>query len=161
MDQPVRRRRRDRWTPIANVQCRHRDERLLCPVGGTEVFGRVPEIRQRNGTLLLPGGEIFLRYGHHLGPHRGFGFVHIWKEHVSEVGDHEAAVDVVRDTVARALRPGTGIHYENGDRVVCFRPHAGVAVLELRQHDRHIHYSVVTSGFNPPKAKGPRIGALS
>ena len=141
MDVHVRRRRRDRWTPVANPRRRHREERLLCPVRGTEAFARVPEIRDRNGAIVLPGGEVFLRYGQHLGPHRGFGFMHIWKEHEVSIEDHDAALDVVRHEVARVLRPGTGVHYEGGDRVVCFRPRSGVAVLELREQGRYVHYS--------------------
>jgi hypothetical protein len=161
MDVPVRRRRRDRWTPIAVSNRRPRSERLLCPISNTEVFGSIPELKNRNDAVLFPPGAIHLRYGQHFGRHRGFGFVHIWNQHFASIEHHDTALDAVRHAISRVLRPGASIHLEAGNRLECFRPSVGVAILELRATGNDTYYSVVTGGYVPRNAKGPRIGALA
>lgn len=139
-----------------------RNQELVCPIGKTTVFARVPEIQVRGGPT-FPAGDVFLRYGEHFGYNNGFGFQHIWREHFHHITDHDAAMEEVRLRIAKILRPSTHIYYDNTHRKPrpnVFRLHVGVVILEMRA-GAVPHYSIITGGFNPAKAKGSLIGALA
>ena len=86
------------------------------PVTGDYSFGTFREIR--SGEILIPEGEIFLRYGEHRGVNNGFGQKHIWVEH-AEGGKgliakgYETEEDVAR-YVVDILQSGASIHSEFG-----------------------------------------------
>lgn len=131
--------------------------RLTHPDTGAEAFGHIPALDIRNGPS-FPAGPIYLKYGEHRGEHRGFGFQHIWKQHFACMEDHNAAMARVQRVVADALPPGAPIHYEWGDRLEVFRLRTGSVILLLAR--KATEYSVVSAGYRPRNAKGPRVGAL-
>lgn len=55
----------------------HEDFNILHPATGLDCWGLVKVTSQ---LLQQPGGEIYLRAGKHIGPHKGFGVRHIWQE---------------------------------------------------------------------------------
>src|SRR6478672_10097798 len=136
------------------------EQNLICPIGRTEVFARVPAMKVRGG-ISFPAGDVHLRYGSHFGYNSGFGFQHIWREHFHHIKDHDEALEAVRRNIAKVLRPATQIFYEadRGQRASVHRLHVGIAIIGLRAAPTP-HYSVITGGFNPGKTKGSLIGAL-
>lgn len=137
------------------------EQQLVCPIGKTPVFARVPRISVRGGPT-FPAGDVFLRYGEHFGYNNGFGFQHIWREHFHHIKDHDAAMEAVRNAIAGILRPTAPIFYDAtraGNRAAVHRLHAGIVIIQMRA-GAPPHYSVVTGGFNPAKTKGSLVGAL-
>lgn len=150
--------RKDQWSE---------DDRLICPASKSAVFGQVPNITLR-GTLLLPAGPIYLKYGAHFGANHGFGFQHIWAEHCPQMTDHDAAMEEVCQRVTKILQPNTPIFFTNEERpserkkARVRRLHVGIVVIELRLYDQPSPcYSVVTGGFDPGNTKGSQVGALA
>lgn len=132
---------------------------LTNPVTGTNVFGLVPEISVRGGPT-FPAGPIHLKYGLHRGPHKGFGFQHIWKQHFREHASHEAALPAVIEFIQKALPASAPLFYEYGNRLEVFRIYTGRVIIELYDRSVQPHYSVVSAGYRPKSAAGARVGAL-
>lgn len=133
------------------------EQNLLHPDTGGLVFGQVPELKIHRGPT-FPAGAIHLKYGEHRGPHRGFGFQHIWQEHYAHIADHDVAMDAVIRDVAKALQPRAPIFYDSGARLEVLRFTSNSIIIEWNR--RTLHYSVVTAGFVRKNAKGSRVGAL-
>jgi len=146
--------RRKKWAyspPPAQVAP---DHPLISPRSGTIDFAMFPAI---NGpAVILPAAPIRLKFGKHQGPNWGFGYIHIWREHFTGVGDAEEAKREVIALVESVLVDGAPIFYEIGRRAAIFRGSEGQVIVELRGTDE---YSVVTA-FKHANAKGSRIGAL-
>ncbi|MBO9778116.1 hypothetical protein J7379_20890 [Xanthomonas phaseoli pv. dieffenbachiae] len=136
-----------------------REQRLLHPSNGTDVYGLVPQLNFKSGPP-FPAGAIHLKYGEHRGKHRGFGFQHIWREHCAHIVSHDEAMAFVCEMVAKALRPNTAIYYEFGERLEVFSLRAGQVIIELARTSVPETYSVVTAGYKPTYAKGSQVGAL-
>ncbi|MEB1723070.1 hypothetical protein VDR40_21485, partial [Xanthomonas campestris pv. campestris] len=81
-----------------------REQRLLHPSNGTDVYGLVPELNFKSGPP-FPAGAIYLKYGEHRGKHRGFGFQHIWREHCAHIASHDEAMSFVCKMVANLRFP--------------------------------------------------------
>ena len=113
-------------------RCRKRF--LINPNTGGISFGKVPEIDRRG--LRIPDGDIRLLHGRHFAPNRGFGAVHIWTEHRSEMAKRgfEKYQDVPA-YVSAIIRRGTQLFHEGGSwrsiRLMGVSANAGTAVLEL------------------------------
>jgi len=118
-----------------------------------------PDCYLRN-TELFSSGPIVLRYGRHLGPNRGFGFEHIWKEHGGAYPDHDEAMEKVEARVREVIRPGAEIFYEAGSRAAIFSSIRGMAIVERKPDGNNASiYSVVTV-YKPRKVNGSRVGAV-
>lgn len=130
---------------------------LTHPDTGEEVYGHVPELRIHKGPT-FPAGVIQLKYGEHRGPHRGFGFQHIWKEHYSHLVGHDEAMDFIRKALAKALQPRAPLFYDAGDRLEVLRLNSNSVIIEWNMQTKT--YSVVTAGFVRRHVKGSRVGAL-
>lgn len=133
------------------------------PLTGTPLFGHFPEIA--SPRISFEPGPIYLRYGEHFGPNRGYGLVHIWQEHFrSAPSAMEALPDAAR-LLNRGLQPRSTIHYEYGvgraaDRSTVLRSAAGIAILEKRLDGLNkVFYAIVTA-FPGKNANGPVIGAI-
>lgn len=137
------------------------------PRTGTPVFGMFPNIVYQNTEL--EAGPIYLRYGQHLGPHRGFGLCHIWHEHKKEIQQAtksplltvEEAVEVIPEYIAGLLIRGAPIHSEFDQKARCMvvRIRKGIVLLEPHKDGQaETFYSIITAYGG--QAQGPRIGAL-
>lgn len=130
---------------------------LSHPVTGDTAYGHVPELKIHRGPT-FPAGAIHLKYGEHRGPHRGFGFQHIWREHYSGIANHDDAMEAIRKHLAEALQPRAPIFFDSdsGDRLEVYRFKSNSVLIEWRNGI----YSVVTAGFIRKITKGSRVGAL-
>jgi hypothetical protein len=130
----------------------HEDQHIVHPQTGLACWGVVEVTSQ---LLEQPGGEIYLRAGKHIGPHRGFGIRHIWQERGHDLikWGYPTFYDVPR-FVADIIVHGIGIVCEFGSmsghqRVIVLRGRKGAAVL-APWPDGHggLIYSVVTAYRN-------------
>lgn len=137
------------------------------PRTGTPIFGMFPEIVHQK--VKFEAGPIYLRYGEHRGAHRGFGLVHVWREHGKEIRREtqsplltvEEAIEIIPGYVAGLLIKGAPIHSEFDQKMRCMvvKIRKGVVLLEpFLDGDAGTYYSIVTAYGG--QAKGPKIGAL-
>lgn len=133
------------------------------PLTGTPLFGHFPAISRPQ--VSFEPGPIYLRYGEHFGPNRGYGLVHIWKEHFCSAASAIEALPAAAQLLNRVLQPRSTIHYEYGvgraaDRSTVLRSAAGIAILEKRLDGLNkVFYAIVTA-FPGKNANGPVIGAI-
>lgn len=133
------------------------------PSTGLPLFGMYPAIALPEVTF--SGGPIYLRYGKHIGPNRGWGLEHIWKARFPNEPDYLTATPKVADLITSILVQGASIHYEYGlgsgaQRSSVFRNSTGVVIVEERQGGRNeIFYSIVTA-IPCKNVNGPKIGAI-
>lgn len=139
-----------------------KNEWLLLP-NGKKSFGLIPEINSKGA--LIPDGKIYLKSGRHIGPNRGFGAEHIWKEHSKEMkkAGYENAEDVPA-YVSEIIQTGSSIHCEFNrlkgfQRLAILRGSKGTAILKYKGQYPNGHYSVVTA-FSGNKKHGPKIGTV-
>ena len=142
-----------------------KNRRLINPLTGTDVFGKIPEIIFRK-TDFFQEGLIYLKHGDHYGANRGFGAVHIWAEHENVLRDlGYTTIDDVPNFVSKIIQEHAPIHCEfnnmkGNHRIAVLKSSIGVAYLEHRTDgDNNIFYSVVTA-FTKGKAHGPQIGTV-
>lgn len=138
--------------PIPATFDHHEDHHIVHPVTGLACWGIV----EVTSTLLnQPGGEIYLRAGKHIGPHKGFGMRHIWQERGHDLikWGYPTFDDVPR-FVSEIIVHGTNIVCEfdsmgGYQRVVVLRGRMGCAVLAPWSNgDDGLFYSVVTAYRN-------------
>lgn len=139
---------------------------IINPATGLAKFGDFPEIKERNGTVLFSGGEIYLRYGNHTEAHRGFGFAHIWQARFPDCLTFEEAKPKVLDLVCGILANRATIHYEYnsmreiGRRPTIFKNSKGSVVVEERQDGHNnLFYSIVTA-YQGQNARGRLVGTF-
>jgi len=138
--------------PIPSDFDHHEDFNICHPGTGLECWGVVQVTSQ---LLLQPGGEIFLRAGKHIGPHKGFGIRHIWAERGHDLikWGYPTFYDVPR-FVADIIVDGTNIVCEfdsmkGPERLIVLRGRKGCAVLSAWPlGDDQVYYSVVTAYRN-------------
>lgn len=131
---------------------------------GQTVYGVIPELNSRG--LRIPGGEIFLRVGKHIGPNKGFGVRHIWAEHEKELAKmgYNTISDVAR-YVSDIIRPGASIFCEFNSAAGRHRPTVlksslGLVVLEPKDAPDAASgniYTVVTA-YTKRYAHGVLVG---
>lgn len=137
------------------------------PKTGTPIFGIFPHITHQRSTF--SEGPIYLRYGRHTGPHRGFGLVHIFEEHKREIERQTSiqlfsiqdAIEVIPMYINSILVKDAAIHSEFDLRMRCtiVKTKNGLVLLEpFKDGEDNTYYSIVTAYKG--QAKGPRIGAL-
>lgn len=138
--------------------------RIINPITGCDSFGVFPEITRPD--VCFSGGPIYLRYGRHHGPQRGWGLEHIWQARFPLCEDISEAKKLVTQLVNGILVSGASIHYEfvgmgsAAQRSSVFRSHTGVVVVEERQDGQNaVFYNIVTA-IATPKVNGPKIGAI-
>lgn len=130
----------------------HEDFNIAHPLTGLECWGIVKVTSQ---LLSQPGGEIYLRAGKHIGPHKGFGMRHIWEERGHDLikWGYPTFYDVPR-FVSDIIVHGTNIVCEfnamkGHDRLIVLRGRKGCAVLSAWPiGDGKVYYSVVTAYRN-------------
>lgn len=133
------------------------------PKTGTPIFGFFPEIKA--SRVSFEEGPIYLRYGVHHGPNRGFGLVHIWEEHLKREVSAMAALPRAADLILAILQKQATIHYEYemgkaADRTAVLKSNSGMVILERRQDGlNNVYYSIVTA-FPGKKAHGQLIGKI-
>ncbi|MBB1248524.1 MULTISPECIES: hypothetical protein [unclassified Rhizobium] len=132
------------------------------PITGGLTFGQVPPCVTRG--VHLPGGEIRLLIGRHIGPNHGYGLRHIWAEHAKEMAAAGITTsEGVGHYVALIIRPGTPLFY-SGDsfrktRLMAVRSATGTAILEWRDQRDMPFWSVVTA-YSANKKHGSLIGTV-
>lgn len=122
------------------------------PQTGLASWGLI-EVTSR--LLQQPGGEIYLRAGRHIGPHKGFGVRHIWQERGHDLisWGYPTFYDVPR-FVADIIVHGASVVCEFDSiaayqRVVVLRGRKGAAVLAPWPNgEGGLIYSVVTAYRN-------------
>lgn len=141
----------------------HKNKTILNPNTGTTVFGVVPEVL--NSRYHFPEGDIFLRYGEHRGPNRGWGLRHLWVEHEKQLGlmGYESEEDSAR-YVADILQPGAKIYCEfaslRNEKMAVLQSTLGTVIIEHRYDENNkTFYSVVTA-FGSKRPHGQLIGNL-
>lgn len=138
--------------PIPSDFNHHEDSNIIHPVTGLECWGNVKVTSQH---LQQPGGAIYLRAGKHMGPHKGFGVRHIWKERGHDLikWGYPSFYDVPR-FVADIIVHGTTIVCEfdsmaSHERLIVLRGRKGCAVLSAWPlGGGEVYYSVVTAYRN-------------
>lgn len=133
------------------------------PLTGTASFGTFPAISVQG--VEFEAGPIYLRYGEHSGPNRGWGLEHIWQAHFASQATADDATPLVASLLNSVLVPGATIHYEYGlgsagERSTVFRGPNGVVVVERKFDGRNnVFYSIVTA-FATSRVHGAIIGTL-
>lgn len=133
------------------------------PLSGTAIFGTFPAISTQG--VEFEEGPIYLRYGEHFGPKRGWGLEHIWQAHFADALTAADATPMVTGLLNAILVPGATIHYEYNlgsasERSTVFRSAAGVVIVERKfDGQNRVFYSIVTA-FRTPRAHGAIIGKL-
>ena len=130
---------------------------------GNISFGTISEITYKGD--LIPGGEIHLKKGQHIGPNKGFGAEHIWAEHSKEMlKEGFSTIEDVQSYVKQIISSGSAIHCEferkkTFYRLAIIRSSKGTAILEYKGQYPNGYYSVVTA-FSGNKKHGPKIGTV-
>lgn len=75
---------------------------IINPITGTPVFGVFPEIIKHG----FPSGNIYLRYGAHMGKNKGFGLIHIWEEHFKQYASVQEAEPHILSLINSILQNG-------------------------------------------------------
>lgn len=130
------------------------------PKGGY-TFGTIP------GTLShgLPGGDLYLKFGVHRGPQKGFGLAHIWEAHGKDLERlGYAKQDDVARYVADIIRVNTPIYCEFSSlknvRVAILRSSVGLLIAEHRPlQGMPLVYSVITA-YPRKQAHGTLVGKI-
>ena len=135
---------------------------LINPRSGSYIFGNVPQIKSKND--IIPTGDIFLFQGKHVGPNRGFGAIHIWREHAKEMAQIGlTSFDEVPNFVSNIVQIGTplyfGDRYSRKIRLMAVRHVSGTAILECIQRNDGTIWSIVTA-FSGRNTNGTRVGSV-
>lgn len=127
------------------------------------VYGSIPEIKFRDDYFV--SGDIFLRYGEHRGPNKGFGVVHIWAEHEKELKQigYNTEDDVPR-FVMDIIKPRSRIFCEfnsmrGNHRLAILKSKLGIVYVELKQNSQNEQFYSVVTAFPKGKARGTEIGS--
>lgn len=137
---------------------------ILNPATSTLSFGAFPGFTVRESGRVFAPGQIQLRYGEHFGPHRGYGFTHIWREHFPGTNVEPDALAQVVQFVQSVLAKGSGVFYEGGTgrherrAIVCRVGKMLVVLEEMTDAENNTLYSVVTAFRSNPK--GVRVATL-
>lgn len=134
-----------------------RNARLLHMANGTEIFGRVPNLRI-SSTLILPEGLIYLPQGR-----REFGAIHIFDRRRHEMAQRGLnGLPAVPAFVASILRPAAPIHAEGRKRekLAVVQSRSGTVILTLREPAGQAPHYTVTTAFLSHKVHGQRVGKL-
>lgn len=116
-------------------------------------------------TFGLPGGEIYLRVGVHIGDNRGFGIRHIWEAHKVDLARFNCvSIDQVAQHLANMIVHRAAIYCEfrelrSGHRLTVMKTPAGSVVLEPRNERRGFGYYIVT-WYPKRKASGTLVGQV-
>jgi len=130
------------------------------PNGG-QSFGVVPEGLPHG----IPGGDIVLNYGEHIGPHRGFGIAHIWAQHQHDLIKlgYGTISDVAR-YVADIIVTGAPIHYEGSTsadyRLQVIRGSKGMAIIQNKIIRGGISVWSVVTTYPKRQPQGNEIGRV-
>lgn len=119
------------------------------PQSGLLSYGYINQYTSRN--LTLPGGEIYLKVGKHIGVNKGFGVNHIWTGHGHELPRWGCkTIHDIPAFVAAVITPGAQIMCEfyetpDGYRLTLVRGRRGCVILSpQRDAEGTNYYSVVT-----------------
>jgi hypothetical protein len=132
-------------------------------------FYNFPKIVNR--THIFAQADVYLLFGAHWDKNKGYGCVHILKEHwrefkLSSADASPASIKIVADFVASILTRKTSVLCEFSGHTGDYRPivvkgKKGAVVLQLRldEPSGEEYYSVV-SAFTNPNVHGQAIGTL-
>ena len=145
-----------------------KNDYIINPKTGTPIFGTIPLIQNKSYTF--PEGDIFLKYGVHQKVNRGFGAIHIWKEHENEIlaMGYEASekIALTAHFVSDILQSGTKIYCEfsrqGKERLTVLKRNNRVVIIEhLHDGNYNTVYSVVSAyKLTRRKPHGQLIGNL-
>lgn len=115
----------------------------------------------------FPPGEIVLKYGQHLAPNRGFGYIHIIAEHTADLDKHnlEHTIEGVIAYIQLIIKAGAGIYSEffhsKGNYIpTVFWSKIGMVVLQREQLSTgETRYSIVTA-YGKQSPVGQKIGNI-
>lgn len=147
--------------PVSHFSHDLRENALVCHPSGGFSFGAIPEMPQYS----LPGGDIFLRAGVHLGPNRGFGVRHIWEAHQKDLAKHGCtSIESIAVHIASIVVPNAPIYCEfreikKEQRVAVLKLKMGSLILEARHERRGFGYYVVT-WYPQSRPSGTLVGRV-
>jgi len=138
-----------------------------CFVDDLVSFGSIPSIEK--GKINIPSGRIRLKFGYHNSGTDGFGIVHIWTKHKSEIsnlnnGNTYFNVGDVPNYVEDIIQPGSSIYTESVQssrilKLLVFKKTLGIAILRLnRPRGSSAYYSVTTA--YPAQPTGVIVGNI-
>lgn len=134
---------------------------LIPHLSGSESFGTIPNMPKFG----LRGGEIYLRVGIHLGHNQGFGVMHIWEAHKSDLARYGCvSADQIPQHIANMVVHKAPIYCEFREvrghhRLTGMKTPAGSLVLEGRDDRRGFGYYVVT-WYPKRNASGTLVGQV-
>ncbi len=139
-----------------------KENSLVAHPDGGYSFGTIPDMPKFG----LPGGNVFLRVGVHRRANSGFGVIHVWEAHRSDLLKHGCeTIDGVAAHIAKIIIPGAPIYCEfkeqrGGHRIAVLRTFTGTLILEPR-HERTngFGYYVVT-WYPKRRAHGTLVGQV-
>ena len=133
----------------------HKNHLYDHPLGGKS-FGIVPHIPNR-----LIGGNIYLKHGKHIGPHKGFGLAHILAEHGKEFHNSDDAIRFVAEVLSSRAKIYSEVDGYRNPKVAVLRASIGVVYIEEipENSSTFLMYSVITA-FVRKSAHGSIIGQL-
>jgi hypothetical protein len=135
---------------------------LVAHPSGSESYGTIPDLPKFG----LPGGQIYLRAGLHIGDNKGFGVRHIWTAHQPDLAKFGCvSIDGVSSHIASMVVPGASIYCEfremRGDhRLAVMKSPAGSLILEPRQERRGFGYYVIT-WYAKRRLDGTLVGKIA
>lgn len=135
--------------------------KLILHPSGSESFGTIPELRSYG----IRRGEIYLRVGEHRGAHKGFGILHIWEAHQSDLVKYGCvSIDQVAQHIANMVVHKAQIFCEfqrvgHDNRLTVMKTPKGLLVLEPRDDRRGFGYYVVT-WYPKRTASGTLVGQV-
>jgi len=145
-----------------------KNDYIVNPKTGTPVFGTIPCIN--NKPYPFPEGEIFLKYGEHLGANRGFGIRHIWEEHKDDIlsmgyestDKYALTAHYVSDILISGARIFCEFARHRNERVTILQSAIGISIIEHRYDgDGNTIYSVISAyKLRRRKPHGELIGNL-
>lgn len=137
-----------------------KNTKIINPKTGNLEFGFLHEIVKPTQKIRIEPGNIYLRFGEHIGKNHGFGMRHIWIEHRSElIRLKYLTEDDVPRFVSDIIVPGAIIHVEDVKRPTILRSSKGIAILELKRVGEVFEYSVVTA-YTRKTAYGSIVGSI-
>lgn len=125
-------------------------KKMINPSNNTTSFGVIKPLTL-NG-INTDSSDIYLFYGKHIGPNKGFGAEHILKEHYKEMKQLGFVANHINDVpqyVCNIVKVGTPLYFESAGwrktRLLAVNSINGTAVLEYINRREKPIWSVVTA----------------
>ena len=151
--------------PAHDYAALDKDHCIPHPITGELSYAFVSAYTSRN--LSVPGGEVYLRVGKHLGFGKGFGVNHIWDGHGHELpGWGCKSIHDVPAFVAAILTHGAqilceGYQTRDGYRLTIVRGARGCVILSPQLDVQEVNFYSVVTAYKIHRGRGAmNVGTL-